>query len=70
MMSDITVWLNNKSLNVWKKGEDFNNKDRIHDWKNYVPDELALSCNDLTVREKNIIKILCDDFAKREEWEL
>ena len=53
-----------------KKGEDFNNKDRIHDWKNYVPDELALSCNDLTVREKNIIKILCDDFAKREEWEL
>lgn len=58
-----------KSYDLNYQNPNFNNKRRVHDWKNYVPYNWAKNWNEFTEREKKIIAILCDEQADREEWD-
>lgn len=42
------------------ENQDFENSGEVHDWKNYVPDEIIECWNELTEREKKLIFILTE----------
>lgn len=48
---------------------DFSNKNKVHEWKNYIEDIYIRHWNELTDREKKIIYISCKEQADREEWD-
>jgi hypothetical protein len=48
---------------------DFCKKSKVHDWKNYVPENWAKNWNEFTEREKKIIAVLCAGQADKEEWD-
>lgn len=48
---------------------EFEKASKIHDWRNYVPDEFEKEWNNLTLREKQIIFVLADKQASEEEWD-
>jgi len=47
----------------------FENKTRVHDWRNYVPDEWIKEWSSLTDREKKIIAVMAETQADKEEWD-
>lgn len=51
------------------KDQDFDNVHKVHDWKNYVPEELSEHWYELTERERKLIFILTEPMADREEWD-
>jgi len=48
---------------------DFAKAEKIHDWRNYVPQLLQDNWSKLTGRERMIIAILADKRASNEEWD-
>lgn len=42
---------------------------RVHDWRNYVPVEFKIEWYNLTLRERQIIYVLCEIQAQNEEWD-
>lgn len=48
---------------------DFTEINPIHDWKNYVGDELATIWNSFTVEQRKILAENFQDLADNEEWE-
>jgi hypothetical protein len=49
--------------------EFFVNINKVHDWRNYVPDELKECWYELTDRERYIIYLLCEERATMEDWD-
>lgn len=47
----------------------FEQTTRVHDWRNYVPDEWQKDWNKFTNREKKIIAIMAETQADSEEWD-
>lgn len=47
---------------------EFENRTKIHDWRNYVPDEWVKEWSSLTEREKMIIVVMAETQADNEEW--
>lgn len=47
----------------------FEETGKVHDWRNYIPDEFIEEWEQLTLREKQIIYILAEKQASNEEWE-
>lgn len=47
----------------------FNNKDKVHDWKNYVPEDWIKNWEKFSYKEKQIIYILTQERADAEEWD-
>lgn len=47
---------------------EFEKATKVHDWRNYVPDEFEKEWDNLTLREKQIIFVLADKQAFEEEW--
>ena len=41
----------------------------VHDWRRYLPDEIASSWNHFTQREKILIYGFCNKQADAEEWD-
>jgi hypothetical protein len=48
---------------------EFEKAGRVHDWRNYVPEEFQDAWPHLTEREKKIIVIMAQSQADREEWD-
>jgi len=48
---------------------DFTKIGRVHDWRNYVPEELQKDWNQLTERERQIIFVMADERASAEDWD-
>lgn len=48
---------------------DFENKGTVHDWRNYVFEELEEKWEYLTNRERKIIAYMAKYQADREEWD-
>jgi hypothetical protein len=42
---------------------------KIHDWKNYVPDEFIKDWSNLTLQEQKIIFIFAEKEADAEQWD-
>lgn len=51
------------------ESQNFNDVSRVHDWRNYVPDEIKEVWDNLTERERKLIFIMCEPIADREEWD-
>jgi hypothetical protein len=49
--------------------EDFKGISKVHDWRNYVPDEIVDSWKNLTDREGKIIHYFCSERAENEAWD-
>jgi len=49
--------------------ERFKNINPVHDWRNYVDDVFKDNWKSLTIREKQIIYILCENKADAEVWD-
>jgi hypothetical protein len=47
----------------------FNKKQRVHDWRNYVPSEWVKNWDKFTEREKQIIYVFCENQAHGEDWD-
>lgn len=47
----------------WKKWN------KIHNWKNYVPQEFKEIWGELSVDAKACIKYICEQQADKEEWD-
>jgi len=48
---------------------DFSAKSRVHDWRNYVSDELIMIWKSLTERERYFIYVMAQDRADLEDWD-
>lgn len=48
---------------------DFENCQRVHDWKNYISDDLRFIWPTFTDEQKAAIADNADDIANGEEWE-
>ena len=48
---------------------DWNKRDRVHCWKNHVPDELKEVWESLTLNERRIIAWMADRDASNEGWD-
>ena len=55
-----------KHINLDKP--EFENRTRVHDWRNYVPDEWVKEWDSLTEREKRIVAVMAETQADKEEW--
>ena len=44
-------------------------KDRVHNWRNYASDAVRDNWNSFTVKQKVIISRMLQDIANNEEWE-
>jgi hypothetical protein len=53
---------NDENWSIWG-----NNK--VHDWRNYVPDEIKVIWDTLTPREKELIQKTAEVPAFAEEWD-
>jgi hypothetical protein len=49
--------------------EDFKNIGKTHDWRKYVNDVFKHNWKDLTLREKQIVFIFCEQQADMEDWD-
>jgi len=58
-----------KILQVLENHIDWNNRHRIHDWKNYVPGEIKNIWTELTINEKLLIYYQCGIQVDNEEWD-
>ena len=47
----------------------FDKATRVHDWRNYVPQEFKDKWDDFTLREKEIIFKMAEIQADNEEWD-
>ena len=47
----------------------FGEHTKVHDWRNYVPDEWVEKWDDLTERERKIIAVMVEIQADKEEWD-
>ncbi len=43
--------------------------DRIHNWRNYVPDEIVKRWNELSRQDKLLVAWMCEEKASSEEWD-
>lgn len=48
---------------------DFSVKSRVHDWRNYIPEELTMIWKSLTDRERFFIYVMAQDRADLEDWD-
>jgi hypothetical protein len=48
---------------------EFENKDKVHDWRNYVPYEWQNNWEQFTQRERQIIAVMAQTQADKEEWD-
>lgn len=48
--------------------EKFNNVGKVHDWRNYVG-EFVDCWSELTPRERQIIFVMANEQASKEEWD-
>jgi len=48
---------------------DFDNKTKVHDWRNYVPYNWQTNWGQFTEREKKIIAVMAQMQADNEEWD-
>lgn len=48
---------------------EFNKKSKVHDWRNYVPNDFQENWNKLTERERKIIVVMAQLRANEEEWD-
>jgi hypothetical protein len=48
---------------------DFEKKERVHDWRNYVPVEWVEHWEEFSEREKKIIALMAEFQAGKEEWD-
>jgi len=47
----------------------FDKVGKVHDWRNYVPEEYKNDWEQLTTRERMIIINLCQIQADKEDWD-
>lgn len=55
--------------NIGLNDPKFEQTTRVHDWRNYVPDEWQKDWDKFTDREKKIIAIMAETQADSEEWD-
>ena len=48
---------------------DWFTEDKVHNWRNYISDELQAEWDSFTGRQKIILSSNFDDIAGREEWD-
>lgn len=48
---------------------DFENKQKVHDWRNYVPYDWQKNWEEFTERERQIIAVMTQTQAENEEWD-
>ncbi len=48
---------------------DWKNISKVHDWKNYVPYDWQENWQDFTERERQIIAVMAQSQADKEEWD-
>jgi len=48
---------------------EFDKKTKVHDWRNYVPDDWVKNWEQFGYREKKIIAIMAEMQADKEEWD-
>ena len=48
---------------------DFENKSKVHDWRNYVPYDWQKNWEQFTERERQIIAVMAQSQADKEEWD-
>jgi len=53
----------------WYDKPDWDNAERIHDWRNYADEELRQIWSTFTLEQKRIIAELLEKQADREEWD-
>lgn len=68
-MTELFLYYSNCSLYKFNQDESFENISKVHDWRNYIPDEIKEIWNDLTLREKQLLFIMAEQQADKEEWE-
>jgi hypothetical protein len=56
-------------LCVMLEAADFSKKERVHDWRNYVPDEIMNEWANLPFIAKQAIYLMAESKAVNEEWE-
>lgn len=56
-----------KHLNL--SNPEFDKIGRVHDWRNYVPDEWQKCWKEFTDRERMIIAAMAEKQAGNEEWD-
>lgn len=48
---------------------EFSNADRVHDWRNHVPNELQDLWSELSMETRLAIAFMAEELANSEEWE-
>lgn len=48
---------------------EFDKKNKVQDWRNYVPYEWEEHWNEFTDRERKIIAVMAETQADQEEWD-
>lgn len=48
---------------------DFQNTSKAHDWRNYVPCDWQKNWEQFTERERQIIAVMAQSQADKEEWD-
>jgi hypothetical protein len=48
---------------------DFENTTRVHDWRNYVPNDWQNNWEQFTDRERKIVAVMAQVQADKEEWD-
>jgi hypothetical protein len=48
---------------------DFKNAAKVHDWRNYVPCDWQKNWEQFTERERQIIAVMAQSQADKEEWD-
>ena len=48
---------------------DFENKSKVHDWRNYVPYDWQNNWDCFTEQERQIIAVMANSQADKEEWD-
>ncbi len=48
---------------------EFEKSNSVHDWRNYVPYDWQINWAELTERERQIIAVMAQSQADREEWD-
>ena len=48
---------------------EFDKRNKVHDWRNYVPYDWMKEWDNLTEREKKIIAVMAETQANNEEWD-
>ena len=54
--------------NDWEN-PDFKNKNKVHEWKNYVPLGISMMWQSFTIEQKKALFSMFNDIASNEEWD-